>query len=163
MQIVRLKEGDAAAAADARWLATNTLDEKVFSEAAELLEKLKPPKLLTSEDLLARARLLADASRSEEALKAVERASTRASIPAIELCRARAEVYWKARRYHDSALAYRTCAGMGGPHVAEDLFLTARSFLRADRDGDALPAFQSVIQKHPRTTWADQAEFHIAR
>src|SRR5690606_33593035 len=85
-------------------------------------------------------------------------------VPAITLCRARAEVYYKARtRYPEAALAYRTCANMGGPHAAEDLFLSARAFSRADRDGDASPAFQAVIQRYPRTVWAEQAEFHLAR
>jgi soluble lytic murein transglycosylase len=169
MQIMRLKDGDPAAAADATWLTTNALDEKVFSEAAELLEKLSPPKLLTADELLTRARVLADGMRTDEALRAVERAGTRTtaqgkSIPPIDLCRARAEVYWKARtRYPDAAIAYRQCANMGGAHAAEDLFLSARAFSRADRDADALPVFQSLIQHHPKTTWADHAEFHVAR
>ncbi len=169
MQITRLKEGDPAAAIDAKWLATNALDDKVFSEAAELLEKLRPPKLLTADELLVRARVLADAMRSDDALRAVERAGTRVTadgknIPAIDLCRAKAESYWKARtRYPEAAIAYRQCANMGGPRAVEDLFLSARAFSRADRDTDALPVFQSVIQKHGKTVWADQAEFHLAR
>lgn len=164
MQIVRLKEGDPAAASDARWLTTNALDDKVFSASAELLEKLTPPKLLTADELLVRTRVLADAMRPDDALRTLERAATRGKIPAIDVCRTRAEIYWKARsRYPEAGLTYRTCATMGGPHAAEDLFLSARAFSRADRDADALPAFQSVIQKHARTTWADQAEFHLAR
>ena len=169
MQITRLKDGDPAAAADATWLATNALGSEAFSEAAELLEKLSPPKLLTADELLARARVLSQAMRSDDALRAVERAGGRKtaqgkSIPAIDLCRARAEVYWRARtRYPEAAIAYRSCSNMGGAHAAEDLFLAARAFSRADKDGDALPGFQSVIQHHPRTVWADQAEFHLAR
>jgi soluble lytic murein transglycosylase len=169
MTITRLKDGDPAAANDAKWLATNALDDKIFSEAAELLEKLTPPKLLTADELLTRARVLSDAMRSDEALRAVERAGTRTTargkmIPAIDLCRARAEVYWKARtRYPEAGIAYRQCSNMGGLRAAEDLFLSARAFSRADRDGDAMPAFQSVIQHHPRTAWAEEAEFHLAR
>lgn len=169
MQITRLKDGDPAAVADAKWLATNALGDEVFSEAAELLEKQSPPKLLTADELLARARVLAGALRTDDAIRAIERAGTRVtaerkSVPAIELCRAKAEVYYKSRtRYPEAALAYRQCAHMGGPRAAEDLFLSARAFSRADRDVDAIAAFQSVIQRHPRTVWADQAEFHIAR
>lgn len=169
MQMTRLKDGDPAAASDARWLTTNALDDKVFSEAAELLEKLSPPKLLTADELLVRARVLADAMRSDEAVRAIERAATRTTaqgkaIPATDLCRARAEAYWKARsRYSEAALAYRQCANVSGSHVAEVLFLSARAFSRADRDADALAAFQAVIQRHPKTIWADQAEFHVAR
>ncbi|MBX3209159.1 MAG: transglycosylase SLT domain-containing protein [Labilithrix sp.] len=169
MQITRLKDGDAAALADATWLATHALDDAVFSEAAEVLEKQSPPKHLTADELFARARVLAEGSRTDEALRALERAGTRTtadgkSLPAIELCHAKAEIYYKARtRYPEAALAYRQCANMGGPRAAEDLFLSARAFSRADRDADAQPAFQSVIQHHPKTTYADQAEFHLAR
>jgi soluble lytic murein transglycosylase len=52
---------------------------------------------------------------------------------------------------------------MGGRHAAEDLLLSARAFSRAEREADALLAFQSVLQKHPRTTWAEEAELHLAR
>jgi soluble lytic murein transglycosylase len=164
MTITRLKEGEPAAAADARWLAINTLDDKIFSEAAEVLEKLSPPKLLTADELMARSRVLADAARSDDALRMVERATTRGNISAIDLCRARAEIYWKARsRYPEAALAYRSCAAMGSAHAEEDAFLSARSFTRAERDGDAIPAYEAVIQKHPRSTYAEQATFQIAR
>lgn len=169
MQITRLKDGDPAAVGDARWLAVHALDDAVFAEAAEVLEKQTPPKLLTADELVARARVLAEGSRTDEALRAVERAGARrtaqgAHPSAIDLCHAKAEIYYKARtRYPEAALAYRQCANLGGPRAAEDLFLSARAFSRADRDADAQPAFQSVIQRHPKTTYADQAEFHLAR
>jgi soluble lytic murein transglycosylase len=170
MRVVRAKEGDAAAAVDARWLAVNALDDATASSARELLEKLPRGTPLTADEHLARARILAEVGRSDEALRAVERAANAGSAgggkPAslADLCHARAEAYFKARtRYPEAALAYRACAALGGPRAAEDLFLAARSFSRADRDGDALPAFASVIQRHPKTTWADQAEFHVAR
>jgi soluble lytic murein transglycosylase len=170
MRVVRAKSGDAAAVADARWLAINALDDATTSAANEVLDKQKPQAPLTAEDLLARARVLADAGRSDLALKAVERAGSAGTAgggrraSALDLCRARAEAFYKARtRYPEAALAYRSCAALGGPHAAEDLFLSARAFSRADRDSDALPAFAAVMQRHPKTTWADQAEFHVAR
>lgn len=164
LAITRLKDGDPAAGVDARWLTINALDATTFGEAAELLEKLEPPRLLTGDELLARARVLADAGRSEEALRAVERATTRANYPALDVCRAKAEVLWKAKtRYPEAAIAYRSCSQMGGAHAAEDLFLAARSFIRSERDPDAVPVLKSVMEKFPRTTWAEQAEFHIAR
>ncbi|MBX3203279.1 MAG: hypothetical protein KF894_34460, partial [Labilithrix sp.] len=97
MQITRLKDGDPAAVTDARWLATNALDDAVFAEAAEVLEKQTPPKLLTADELMARARVLAEGGRTDEALRAVERAGTRltaqgAHLPAIDLCHAKAEI-----------------------------------------------------------------------
>lgn len=173
MRVIRAKDGDAAAVVDARWLAVNALDDATATRAGELLEKLTRPAPLTADELVARARVLADAGRSDEALRAVERASNavaaggaggaKAALP-IDLCHARAEAFYKARtRYPEAALAYRACAALSGPRAAEDLFLSARAFSRGDRDGDALPAFATVIQRHPKTTWADQAEFHIAR
>lgn len=165
MRIVRPKEGDQAASFDAHWLAINALDDTVASQANELLEKLPKPTPLTAEDLVARARVLSDAGRSDEAIRAVERATNaKGNVSAVDLCRAKADAYYKARtRYPEAALAWRTCSQMGGAHAAEDAFLSARAFSRADRDGDALPAFAGVMQHHAKTTWADQAEFHIAR
>lgn len=166
MRVVRKKDGDAAAVADARWLAVNALDDATAAAANEVLEKEQRPAPLGADELIARAKVLADAGRSDEALRAVERAGSAAGKPAspLDLCHARAEAYFKARtRYPEAALAYRACAALGGPKAAEDSFLSARAFSRADRDGDALPAFASVIQHFPRTTWADQAEFHVAR
>ena len=171
MKIVRAKDGDAPAAADARWLATNALDDAVVVAASELLEKLTKPAPLTAEDLIARSKLLADAGRADDALRAAERAAAVSSASGavaksmpLDLCHARAEALYKSRtRYSEAALAYRSCAALGGPRAAEDSFLAARAFSRAARDADALPAFASVIQHHPKTTWADQAEFHVAR
>lgn len=169
MRLVRAKDGEAAAAADARWLATHALDDAVATSATELLDKLPRPTPLSAEDLITRSRILADAGRADDALRTAERAANAPGAGGpkasqLDLCHARAEAYYKARtRYPEAALAYRTCAAMGGPRAAEDAFLTARAFSRADRDGDAMPAFAAVIQRHPRTTWADQAEFHVAR
>jgi soluble lytic murein transglycosylase len=166
MRVVRKKDGDAAAVADARWLAVNALDDATAAAANEVLEKAQRPAPLGADELIARAKVLADAGRSDEALRAVERAGNAAGKPTspLDLCHARAEAYFKARtRYPEAALVYRACAALGGPKAAEDSFLSARAFSRADRDGDALPAFASVIQHFPRTTWADQAEFHVAR
>lgn len=164
MSMTRLKDGDPAAAADARWLTIHALDDEVFSEAAELLEKLSPPRLLTADELRARARVLAGATRTDEALRATQRAGLRGKLPAIDLCHARAEILWKARtRYPEAATTYRQCANMGGARAAEDLFLSARALSRADRDAEAVAVWREVVQRHPRTTWAEQAEFHVAR
>lgn len=166
MRVIRAKDGDAAAVVDARWLAMNALDEAAASAGAELLDKQKPPTPLSADELVARAHILAEAGRSEDALRAIERASGAPgkSASLVDLCHARAEAYYKARtRYPEAALAYRACAALGGPRAPEDAFLAARAFSRADRDADALPAFAAVMQRHPKTTWADQAEFHVAR
>lgn len=165
MRLIALKEGDAAAAGDARWLATHALDDKVAGEAQELLDKQSPPKPLTSEELITRSKTLADAMKTEEALRSVERAANaRGTATEEDKCRTRAEAFYKARtRYPEAAITYQKCAQLGGARAPEYAFLAARAFSRADRDGDALPAFEKVITRHPRTPWADQSEFHVAR
>ncbi|HEY8073796.1 MAG TPA: lytic transglycosylase domain-containing protein [Labilithrix sp.] len=165
MRVVRDKDGAASAMADARWLAVNALDASNHRAAIELLEALTPPRALDGTDWIGRSRVLADAMRTDDALHALDRASAAAAPPSvIDQCRARAEAFWKARtRYSEAAMQYRACSQMGGAHQAEDAFLSARAFSRADRDVDALMAFNAVVQHHPHTTWADQAEFHMAR
>jgi soluble lytic murein transglycosylase len=165
MRFLRDRDGLAAGAADARWLAAHAIDGKNAEAAAELLAKLTPPRRPEPADLLSRARDLAGAGKTDEAIRLVDRAANAKSPPpAIDLCRARAEAYYKARtRYPEAALQYRSCSAMGGAHAAEDAFLSARAFSRADRDGDALPAFAAVVQRYAKTPWADHAAFHIAR
>ncbi len=163
LRLTRTKEGDAKAEPDARWLAASALDDAHARAGSEVLEKLGKP--LTGEELLARSRTLADAMRSDDALRAVERAgSAKGKTAPADLCRARAEAFFKAKtRYPEAALAYRQCANAGGPSAAENAFLAARSLSRADRDTEALAGFQSVLQKFPTTPWAEQARFHVAR
>jgi len=165
MRLLVLRDGDAAGANDARWLAINALDDKTANDAQELLDKITPPKPLTQDELLTRSRILADAMKTDEALRAVERAgNARGNASEEDKCRTRAEAFYKARtRYPEAAITYQKCAQLGGARAPEYAFLAARAFSRADRDGDALPAFEKVVQRHPRTTWADQAEFHVAR
>jgi soluble lytic murein transglycosylase len=165
MRVVRDKEGAPAAATDARWLAINAVDATNARAGSELLDALTPPKPLDGHEWLTRAHVLAEAGKSDDSLKAVDRASAAHGAPTIiDQCRARGEAFYKARtRYAEAAMQYRACSQMGGAHAAEDAFLSARAFSRADRDVDSLMAFNAVVQHHPRTTWADQAEFHMAR
>lgn len=165
LRIVREAKDESTLAADARWLAINALDSKTAATAQEVVDHLTPPKPLTADELATRARTLAEAGRADDALKMLDRANNaKGKLSEIDRCRSRAEVLYKARsRYSEAALAYRACSQLGGSHAAEDAFLSARAFSRADRDGDALPAFAAVMQRHPKTTWAEQSEFHIAR
>ncbi|MBX3229902.1 MAG: transglycosylase SLT domain-containing protein [Labilithrix sp.] len=162
MQLTRLKDGEPAAVADARWLAVNALDEAAHAEAVEVLDKATQP--LKAAELLARAKALADAMRTDEALRAVEKATAKGGASLVDLCRAKAEVYYRARtRYSEAALVYRQCSGLGGAHAAEDAFLSARAFSRADRDAEAVLGFKNVMAAYKGSTYADQAEFHVAR
>ncbi len=165
MPIVRDKDGDAPAAADARWLAVRAFEEPHHRAAVQLLETLGKP--LTGDEHHERAKLLAAAGRTEEALRAVERADrAKPSPPALDLCRTRADAYFRAamrNRYPEAAIAYQQCSHLGGPHVAEDMFLAGRAFSRADRDVDAVTEWRSLLTKHPKSPFAEEAEFHIAR
>lgn len=165
MPIVRDKDGDAPALLDARWLAIHAMEDANARAGAELLATLG--KALTGDEHLERAKLLAAAGRTDDALRAVEHASNaKPSPPALELCRTRADAYWRAaarNRYPEAAIAYQQCAAMGGAHAAEDMFLAGRAFSRADRDVDALTEWRALVTKHPRSPFTEQAEFHIAR
>lgn len=164
MQITRLKDGEAAAAGDAHWLIANAHADAAFTESVEVLEKSTPPQPLKAEDLLGRAHVLAEAQRADEGLRAVEKATAKGGASLADLCRAKAEVLYKARtRYPEAALAYRQCSALGGAHAAEDAFLSARAYSRADRDPEAVLGFKSVMATYKGSVWADQAEFHVAR
>jgi soluble lytic murein transglycosylase len=163
LELLRDRPTDATVIQDARWLATFALDDKTHDAALALVPKPNP---LEAAEWIARSRTLADAGRIEEALRAAERASTAKGGHAspVEVCHARAEAFWKARtRYPEAALQYRQCASYGGVHAAEDSFLSARAFERAERDGDAVPAYEKIARRWPKTSWADEAEFHVAR
>lgn len=164
MRILRDKDGDSAAEGDARWLATNALEPSALSSAGEVLEGVKRP--LTRAERARRVKVLAEARRTDEALKLLE---TVEHMPGEgpspnEICHTRADALYQSRtRYAEAALAFQRCAQAGGAQVAEDLFMVARSYSRADRDTDALHGFARVVQRHPKTTWAEQSAFHIAR
>ena len=161
LKIVRAKDGDAAAANDARWLAIHALGSETVKTANELLAS-RP---LEASEWLARAKVMAEAAKTDLALDAMTHAENgKPALPAIDLCRARADVLYRARtRYTEAAAAWLRCSQMGGPRAAEDAFLHARSLSRADKDVEAIAAFERVIQKHGLTPWADESAFHIAR
>lgn len=165
LPITRDKDGDGAALGDARWLAVHALEDANVKAGAEVLEALGKP--LGAADHMERARTMTAAGRTDDALRAVERAEKARNAPTpLDLCRAKAEAYFRAllrNRYPEAALTYKQCAAMGGAHVAEDMFLAGRAFSRADRDGDALAEWKALIAKYPRSSFAEQAELHTAR
>jgi soluble lytic murein transglycosylase len=171
MPIVRDKDGDGAAANDARWLAVHAQDDANLRAASEVLEALGKP--LTGGDHMERARALTALGMADEARTALDRAEQAGlagagsgSKAAIELCRARAEAYFRAllrNRYPEAALAYKQCAALGGPRAAEDMFLAGRAFSRADRDASAVTEWRALMTRFPSSPFAEQAEFHVAR
>jgi len=143
---------------DARWLAVHAISEKNHKLA---LAALDAP--LEADAWLTRAHVLAGRGRADDALTAVDRA-TAAGASELATCRARAEVVYKAKSRHgEASMLYAQCSQKGGPHAAEDAFLSARALLRADRDAEAIVLFGQVEQKHPKSPWAEQAAFLAAR
>ncbi len=173
MHIARKQEGDSVAVVDAEWLAVRAMRFDNAAEAHALLEQLTPPRRLTGRDWLARADLLADAGKSDDALVAFEEASKFGRGPAqastspkqsIEQCRLLASILWRARtKYTEAATAYARCAELGGERAAEHRFFSARAWLRADHDTEALAGFRGIMERFPHTAWAEQAEFLSAR
>ena len=153
--------GDAAAADDARWLATRGADLGAAKDAEATLAKLDPKRPLTSDDLLLRAATLAEGAKTDDALRALEQIGSAPGrkVTTLERLRARGDVLFKARgRYSEAAHVLGECAasaGPGGAHVAEDAFHAARALARADRDDEAIAALLRVAKQYPKTPWGD--------
>jgi soluble lytic murein transglycosylase len=155
------KERGGEAAADAAWLETEAPDLPESRAATSVPDR----RALRGDEQLARARHLADAGHVADARAALDEGS-RAQVGAIggaALDRARADVEWRARSWTGAATAYAKLAAAGGPRAAEDAFLAARALSRADRDDDAIAAYRALARTHPRSRWATQATFQIAR
>jgi soluble lytic murein transglycosylase len=162
---MRVAKDDASAVADARWIATRAPDLPFAREADALLARLDPSHPLNGEELLQRAQALADAQRAEDALVAIaQAAAATAKRPfPVEISRARAEAFFKSKRYPEAHLAYAQAAQLGSTRAADDAFQSARCLARADRDDEAILGYRDVAQRYPRTTWADQASFQVGR
>jgi len=145
---------------DARWLALHAPQK----DAEKALAKLGRP--LAGDEWLTRARELAESAETDEALRAVEHASsaTKGRPSADELCHAKAEVLYKSRaHYMEASVAYTACERRNGPKAAEDAFLAARALSRADKDREAQVSMRHVRDHYPKSPFAVQAKFHLAR
>ena len=152
---LRLRVGDDPDEADdALWLETKAPDLAEAKDAA----KAKKKKPLTAAETAERARALADAAKVDEALAAV------AKLPAdAARDRLRADVLYRGKRYAEAAKAFDASAKRGGPHAAEDAFTAARALSRADKDDDAAKAWTAVAAQHPRSPFADESTYMVAR
>jgi soluble lytic murein transglycosylase len=151
--------------ADARWLCTLGADLAAASDALALVTRVDPGHPLTAEELMVRARVLADARRTDDALHALDLvagAPGASAVPAIDRARARGMALYQARgRGLEAAKALTECAGTGGPHAAEDAFHAARALSRADHDDEAVRGYEDVEHRFPRSKWAEQAAFFV--
>ncbi len=150
---------------DARWLAIHAEDPDVEAQAANTLEQVDPTHPLTGPELVERSQTLSDGGHTDAALVMADRsASAPKAVSALDACRARADALFKAKsRYQEAAASYGTCSNRGGPHSAEDAFLSARALARAEKDNEAIFAWTKVRERFPKTNWAEQATFFAAR
>jgi tetratricopeptide (TPR) repeat protein len=150
---------------DARWLAIHAEDPDVETQAANTLEQVDPTHPLTGPELVERSQTLADGGHTDAALTMADRAaSAPKAVSALDACRARADALFKAKsRYQEAAASYGTCSNRGGPHSAEDAFLSARALARAEKDNEAIFAWTKLRERFPKTSWAEQATFFAAR
>jgi soluble lytic murein transglycosylase len=164
----RLSEaaGDKTTAAlDARWVAIHAPDSPSSKEADLAVARLSPDHALTAEELMTRARALADAGRTDDSLRALDRV---ASAPAPKVTRLdelheRADILYKTRgRSLEAAKVLDECAAAGGPHATEDDFHAARALARADHDDEAIARMTLIARHHPNTTWGDEAQYFVS-
>jgi len=150
---------------DERWLAVQGADLPPAADALALLGKLDPMHPLSAPELLTRARVLSEAGRTDDALHAIEAAVGAPGadkVTNLDRMRARGMVLYHSRkRYPEAARVLRQCAAVGGQYAAEDAFHAARALSRADRDEEAVVAYEAVQRRFPSTTWADQAAFLV--
>jgi soluble lytic murein transglycosylase len=150
---------------DARWLAIHAEEPDAQASAAHTLEQLDPTHPLMGPELLERAQMLAEGNHTDLAIAMIDRAAVaQKPLTSIEACRAKGEIFFNTKaRYADAAATYGTCSNKGGPHAAEDAFLSARALARAEKDNEAIFAWTKVRERWPGTTWAEQATFLAAR
>ncbi len=176
--------GNAAAEPDLRWVATHAASTAEGRAAAEALERMKRPlsprERISALDGLdpASTGTTVSAPAIEQVAGAVTTAQPVASVSAPpaapahpkppapslhgEALHARAMALFRAREYTAAAAAFRESAA-AGVHQAEDLHYAARSLARADRDEEAVKAYQAMILRHPRSPFAEKSAYYAAR
>jgi soluble lytic murein transglycosylase len=135
------------------------------SDSFGVMARIDPKHPLLASELMARARVLSDAGRSDEALHAIDLAAGALGaegVTNLERGRARGAALYHARgRWGEAAKVLAECAGVGGPNAAEDAFHAARALSRADRDEEAIRGYEDVQRRFPKSPWARQAAFLV--
>lgn len=157
-------DGAALAAGDARWISVHAPDSPWAREAEQALVRLAPSHPLLGEELLVRAQMLADAGRTDEALKALDRVADAPppKVPHLVELRLRGDILYRTRgRALEAARALDESAAIGGAHSLEDAFHAARALARADADEEASRRLAAIARAHPGTHWGDEAQFFV--
>jgi len=152
------------AATDLRWLA---LEDALGSADADVhLASLAPERALTKEERLGRALTFGRAGaveRTELELDKLAKASG-PPIASARLERARAFAYYYARSDYKKASELFTRAARGpGVDAVECTFYAARSLARAQDDERAVKGYRDLKSRYPRSSFADQASYLVAR
>ena len=158
----RLAGDEAAARADMRWLATDGADVRVDIDPLAELARLDPEHPLTARELVARAQILSDAGRIDDTLQALDmaRSAPRAhEVSVLERSRSRGMALYRAGRAPEAARVLAECAQAGGSHAAEDAFHAARALSRADRDEEAIVAYEKAAARYGDSPWGAKAAF----
>ena len=152
------------AANDLRWLA---LEDALGSPDADThLAAVAPERALTKEERLGRALTFGRAGAVERTETELERLATAPGPPITSgrLERARAFALYYARRDYKKANELFARAARGpGVDAAECTFYAARSLARAQDDERAVKGYRDVKSRFPRSSWAEQASYLIAR
>ncbi len=164
---LRLSTGPDAAVlevGDARWISVHAPDSPWAAEADRALQRLAPSYLLVGHELLVRAQVLADAGRTDEALKALDRVADAPppKTPHLTELHLRGDILYRTRgRALEASRVLDESAALGGTHALEDAFHAARALARADNDEEASRRLALIAKNHPGTHWGDEAEFFV--
>ncbi len=157
------KQGDQEIA-DARWLYIHAPDLAFAGPALAAFPRLDPKHPITTTELMARGKAFGDAGRVDDAMRAIDDTASAIgpNVEHYERLRAKGYVLYHARtRYFEAAKLLAEAATNGGKHAAEDAFHAARSLSRADKDDEAIPAYDTVARKWPKTQWGDEATYFV--
>ncbi len=160
----RLAEQSADKIADLRWIAVHAPDAPGAREADAMLGRLGGDRLLSGQELVARARALADAGRTDDALHALDRVTSAPApkVARLDELRERGSILYRTRgRSLEAARVLDECAAAGGPHAGEDDFHAARALARADHDEEAIARMSLIARHHPKTTWGEEAQYFV--
>lgn len=154
----RAKLGDQGLA-DARWISREAPGHASGEAARALERRLDPGARASGAELLARAEKLAQAGKADLALADVEAA--RAGMTPGDHAAAHGRVLYKLRRYAEAARELDKAAKLRSSD--DDAFMAARALSRANRDADAIVAYDKLLRDHPRTDHAEEAAYLAAR
>jgi soluble lytic murein transglycosylase len=154
----------AQAATDLRWLA---LEDALDSADADVhLSTLAPERALTKEERLGRALSFGRAGALERTELELDRLAKSPGPPiaAARLDRARGFAYYYSRRDYPRASELFSKAARGpGVDAVESTFYAARSLARAQEDERAVRGYKDLRSRYPRSTFAEQASYLVAR